>query len=68
MKVMTLAAHEIAGLVPHICVICRLPLCMFLTASKGNKTETSLPLLFSCVLSLPLLGMYIYFVMFQTYV
>ncbi|GIL83104.1 hypothetical protein Vretimale_11404 [Volvox reticuliferus] len=37
-------------------------------ASKGNKTERAGPIIFSCILALPLLGMYIYFVAFQTYV
>lgn len=37
-------------------------------ASKGNKTEHAGPIIFSCILSLPLLGMYIYFIAFQTYV
>ncbi|KAG2489989.1 hypothetical protein HYH03_011618 [Edaphochlamys debaryana] len=37
-------------------------------ASKGNKTERALPIIFSGVLGLPVLGMYIYFIAFQTYV
>lgn len=37
-------------------------------ASMGNKTERSLPIIFSFILALPLLAMYIYFTLFQTYV
>ncbi|KAG2426456.1 hypothetical protein HXX76_011687 [Chlamydomonas incerta] len=37
-------------------------------ASKGNKTERSTPIVLSFILVLPLLGMYVYFVAFQTYV
>ena len=36
--------------------------------SKGNKSESAGPIFYSFVLSLPLLGMFIYFVNFQTYV
>ncbi|EFJ45879.1 hypothetical protein VOLCADRAFT_121132 [Volvox carteri f. nagariensis] len=37
-------------------------------ASKGNKTESVGPIIFSCILAMPLLAMYVYFVAFQTYV
>ena len=37
-------------------------------ASKGNKTERAGALLFSLVIGLPVMAMYIYFVNFQTYV
>ncbi|GFH28575.1 uncharacterized protein HaLaN_27086, partial [Haematococcus lacustris] len=37
-------------------------------ASKGNKTEQVGPLLFSFILALPVLGLYIYYIRFQTYV
>ncbi|GFR49327.1 hypothetical protein Agub_g11353 [Astrephomene gubernaculifera] len=37
-------------------------------ASKGNKTERAAPIIFSTILAMPLLAMYIYFVGFQTYV
>jgi len=36
--------------------------------SKGNKTESAGPIFFSFFLALPILGMYVYFVAFQTYV
>lgn len=36
--------------------------------TRGNKTERASPLVFSFILALPLLGMYIYFVAYQTYV
>mmetsp|Transcript_29991 Transcript_29991/g.76921 ORF Transcript_29991/g.76921 Transcript_29991/m.76921 type:complete len:148 (+) Transcript_29991:193-636(+) len=38
------------------------------TASKGNKTETQLPLVFSILLSLPLIALHTYYMQFQTYV
>ncbi|GAX77664.1 hypothetical protein CEUSTIGMA_g5107.t1 [Chlamydomonas eustigma] len=36
--------------------------------SKGNKTETCFPLFMSWWLNLPLLGLYIYYIKFETYV
>lgn len=36
--------------------------------SKGNKTEQSAPLLFSVVLSLPMIVFFVYYLQFQTYV
>ncbi len=42
-----------------------MPLC---AASAGNKTERAGPIFFGIILGLPLLGMYIYFINFQTYV
>lgn len=35
--------------------------------SMGNKTERAAPLFYSYVLALPLIGLYIYFLQFQTY-
>ncbi|PNH04499.1 Transmembrane protein 216 [Tetrabaena socialis] len=37
-------------------------------ASKGNKTERAMPIIFSFILALPLVGMYVYYVAFQTFV
>ncbi|KXZ56115.1 hypothetical protein GPECTOR_2g998 [Gonium pectorale] len=37
-------------------------------ASKGNKTERTVPVIFSFILSMPLIAMYVYFIAFQTYV
>jgi transmembrane protein 216 len=36
--------------------------------SKGNKIERPAPIFFSFVVGAPILGMYIYFIAFQTYV
>lgn len=36
--------------------------------SKGNKTEQSAPLLFSVLLSLPMIVFFVYYLQFQTYV
>lgn len=36
--------------------------------SKGNKTEQSAPLLFSVLLSLPMVAFFVYYLQFQTYV
>lgn len=36
--------------------------------SKGNKTEQSAPLLFSILLSLPMVAFFVYYLKFQTYV
>lgn len=36
--------------------------------TKGNKTEQSGPLVYSLLLTLPVVGYYVYFIAFQTYV
>ena len=38
------------------------------SASKGNKTEAQSPLLFSVIMSLPVIGLHIYYLWFQTFV
>lgn len=38
------------------------------TASKGNKTEQSAPLLFSTFLALPVVAFFTYYMHFETYV
>jgi hypothetical protein len=43
-------------------------LMLFAAASKGNKTEQSAPLLFSILLSLPMIAFHVYYLQFQTYV
>eukprot|EP00775_Hariotina_reticulata_P012042 gene12042-12185_t len=42
--------------------------CGKLTSTKGNKTEQSAPLLFSMLLTLPMIAFYVYFIKYQTYV
>lgn len=43
-------------------------LLLFAAASKGNKTEQSAPLLFSILLSSPMIAFHVYYLQFQTYV
>lgn len=43
-------------------------LCKLDAGSKGNKTEQSAPLLFSVLLSLPVIVFFVYYLQFQTYV
>jgi hypothetical protein len=49
-------------------VLCPACLCTTHAASKGNKIESSGPLVFSFLLGSPLIAMYVYFIAFQTYV
>ena len=55
----------------EISLVCILPVieaCRLFVGSKGNKTQTIGPLLTFCVLSLPVLILYIYYIELQTYV
>mmetsp|Transcript_1253 Transcript_1253/g.3528 ORF Transcript_1253/g.3528 Transcript_1253/m.3528 type:complete len:91 (-) Transcript_1253:220-492(-) len=52
-------------------MVCLLPVveaCRLFIGTKGNKTQTIGPLLTFCVLSLPVLILYVYYVELQTYV
>jgi len=55
----------------EVSMVCLLPVveaCRLFIGTKGNKTQTIGPLLTFCVLSLPVLILYVYYVELQTYV
>lgn len=59
----------------YICINCDLYIytyinyyILYIIASKGNKTSTSNPLIYSLVLSIPMIILHAYYIALQTYV